>query len=249
MNEVIRGENLGFCYQDLQVFHHLNMEIEKGEFAAIIGSNGAGKSTFLKILLGELLPCEGSISLMGTEVSRFQDWHKIGYVPQNGLYLARNFPATVREVVTANLFSQIGLMGFLKKHHKEKVVASLEAVGMAEFADCLVGNLSGGQQQRVMLARALVNDPILMILDEPTTGVDVKAAAGLYELLHRMNQAEELTILMVTHEIARLTDYVSKVFCLEEGSMVRLDPQELQEELTHRHKHPTADGGCCHGHA
>ena len=248
---MIDVENIGFHYGGVPVFHQVSFSILPGDFGAIIGSNGSGKSTLLKLLLGELRPTVGRISLFGEEVSRFSKWPLIGYVPQNSIYSAQSFPATVEEVVQANLFSQVGLMGFGKKVHREKTLHALDLVGMADYAKRLVGDLSGGQQQRVMLARVLVNDPKLLLLDEPTTGVDVQSADSLYRLLHQFNQEKGMTVLMVTHDIARRAEYVNKVFCLEEGSMVNLDMAQLQVELEHRHTHPQIDGqeGCCHGNS
>jgi ABC-type Mn/Zn transport systems, ATPase component len=111
-------------------------------------------------------------------------------------------------------------------------------VDMASYARRLIGELSGGQQQRVMLARVLVNDPEIMLLDEPTTGVDAQTAQSLYELLARLNRETGLTIMMATHDIGRAVNYVSRILCLEEGSLVELGKAQVHEELLHKHKHP-----------
>ncbi|MBE6905525.1 MAG: ABC transporter ATP-binding protein [Ruminococcaceae bacterium] len=238
MPNVIEVENLSFGYGSEPIFTKIGFSISKGDFAAIIGSNGAGKSTLLRLMLGELSPLSGSLRLLGQNIRHFRDWPKIGYLPQNGLQASANFPATAREIVQANLFSQIGLLRFPKKEHREKAQRALELVGMADYSRRMIGELSGGQQQRVMLARVLVNAPEIMLLDEPTTCVDAQTVQSLYELLSQLNRETGLTIVMITHDIGRAESYVSRVLCLEEGSLVELDKTQVEEELSHKHKHP-----------
>ncbi|MGI6239954.1 MAG: metal ABC transporter ATP-binding protein, partial [Christensenellales bacterium] len=150
-----------------------------------------------------------------------------------------------REIVQANLYAQVGLFRFPNRAQRNKVTHALEQVGMDGYEKRLISALSGGQQQRVMLARVLVGEPELMILDEPTTGIDAATVDALFELLSRLNRERGLTIVMVTHDIARVSDYATRVLCLEEGTMVELDPQQLREELSHRHTHPPMHGGIC----
>jgi zinc transport system ATP-binding protein len=238
MPNVLEVDNLSFSYGNEPIFSKIGFSVSKGDFVAVIGSNGAGKSTLLRLILGELPPSAGSIRLFGQDIRQFRDWPKIGYVPQNGLQSGVNSPATAEETVKANLFSQIGLLRFPKKEHLEKTRQALEMVGMAEHAKRLIGKLSGGQQQRVLLARVLVSDPEIMLLDEPTVGVDAQTVDSLYELLSRLNKGTGLTVIMVTHDISRAVDHVSRVLCLEEGSLVELDKTQIEEELAHKHKHP-----------
>jgi len=253
MSKIIEVDNISFHYGNEPVLSKVKFSVNKGEFVAIIGANGTGKSTLLRLILGELTPISGIIRLFEQNVEQFKSWPKIGYVPQNGFSTGVSFPATAEEIVKANLFSQIGLLKFPKKEHHDKTVEALELVDMKPYAKRLIGNLSGGQQQRVMLARVLVNNPQVMILDEPTTGVDANTVQSLYELLSRLNQEIGLTIIMVTHDIGRASDYVSRVLCLEEGSLMELDKDQIHEELSHKHKHPKRDsedtvkGGDHHG--
>ena len=241
MSNVIEVDNLGFSYGNEPIFTNIGFSVHNGDFAAVIGSNGSGKSTLLRLILGELAPSSGNIRLFDQDIRRFRDWPKIGYVPQNSLQSWANFPATAEEIVKANLFSQIGLLRFPKKEHRDKTRRALELTGMEAYSKRLIGELSGGQQQRVMLARVLVNDPEIMLLDEPTTGVDSKTVDSLYELLSRLNRESGLTIVMVTHDIGRAENYVSRVLCLEEGSLVELGKAQVQEELSHKHKHPVRE--------
>lgn len=240
---LIEASDVSFRYQNEPVLKKVSFSIKQGDFAAIIGPNGTGKSTLMRLLLGELVPTAGSIRLFGQEVSRFRDWPKVGYVPQNSLQASSGFPATAEEIVLANLFSKIGLLRFPKKEHRERAMEALALVGMEGYAKRLIGEMSGGQQQRVMLARVLVAEPKLMLLDEPTAGVDTPTIAALYELLAKLNR-QGLTIMMVTHDIARSADCVSRVLCLEEGTLVELDRRQVAAELAHKHKHPDSCQGC-----
>lgn len=237
MPKAIEAENLSFSYGNEPIFTKIGFSIYNGDFVAVIGSNGTGKSTLMKLILGELAPTDGFIRIFNQDVSKFRNWSKIGYVPQSGLKSADSFPATAEEIVTANLFSQIGLMRFPKKKHRDKARQTLELVGMEAYSKRIIGELSGGQRQRVMLARVLVNSPEIMILDEPTTGVDTRTVESLYELLSSLNRETGLTIVMVTHDIGRASNYVSRVLCLEEGSLMELGKEQITEKLYHKHKH------------
>jgi len=241
MSKVIEAANLSFSYGNEPIFSKIDFSVCKGDFVAVTGANGAGKSTLLRLLLGELTPTTGSIRLFGEDIRHFKNWPKIGYVPQAGLHSGANFPATAEEIVQANLFSRIGLLRFPKKEHHAQTRRALELVGMAAYAKQLIGSLSGGQRQRVMLARVLVNNPELMLLDEPTTGVDAQNIQSLYTLLAHLNRETGLTVVMVTHDIGRAADYVSRILCLEEGSLMELAKAQIAEELAHKHKHPAQD--------
>ena len=234
---VIEAKNLSFGYESTPIFEGVSFSVRPGDFIAIIGSNGAGKSTLLRLILGELTPSSGDLRLLGQGIRQFRDWPKIGYLPQNGLGSGAGFPATVQEIVQANLFSRIGLMRFPKKEHREKTLHALELVGMKDYAGRKIGELSGGQQQRVLLARVLVNDPEIMLLDEPTNGVDARSVQSFFELLSEYNRETGLTIVMVTHDIARAESHVSRVLCLEEGTLVELKKTQVEKELSQKHKH------------
>lgn len=236
--EIIKVENLSFTYGNEPVLEAVNFSISTGDFTAIIGSNGSGKSTLVKLLLGLLQPSSGSINIFGEKVDKFRKRPEISYIPQNVIALISNFPATVEEIVNTNLYSQVGFMRLPKKRHLEKAWHALELVGMEAYAKRPVSDLSGGQQQRVMIARALAGQPKVMILDEPTTGIDRKSSESLYQLLGQLNKNNGLTVIMVTHDIARVSNYADRIFCLEEGSIVELGSKQIEDELMHKHKHP-----------
>ncbi|WP_099467585.1 metal ABC transporter ATP-binding protein [Konateibacter massiliensis] len=199
----IQIENMTFGYEDGIVLEDVNLTIEKGDFAGIIGANGTGKSTLMKLILGLLSPNKGNIVC---------DYGKIGYVSQMGFAQKADFPATVREIVMLNLFQEIGLFKRPKKAQQEKVEQVLQTVGMLDKADKQIGKLSGGQQQRVMIAKALVASPEILILDEPTASIDAENEQMLYELLNKLNRENNLTIVMVTHNIENIEDSMNKIY-------------------------------------
>lgn len=222
MGNILEIQNLSFAYEDEQIFSNMNFSVKSGEFVGIIGSNGAGKSTLLKLILGLISPISGKVIISGEEVKSNKRLPKVGYVPQNAIASNDNFPATVEEIVKSNLYSQIGFMRLPKRKHIQKTINALQMVNMQDYAKRLIGNLSGGQQQRIMIARALVNEPELLILDEPTTGIDDKSIEALYSLLVRINLEFGITIIMVTHDINRIYGCVEKVVSIENKKIVNV---------------------------
>lgn len=226
---LLEVRDLSFSYGETPVLSHLSLTLPRGSFAALIGSNGAGKSTLLKLLLGELAPDAGTITLQGREGAvRGKKGPRIGYVPQDGLARHADFPASVLEIVLAELSGEIGLFRFPRAEHRQRARQALELVGMQDYEKRLIGALSGGQRQRVLLARSLVARPEVMILDEPTTGMDQPSAEQFYQLLARLNREQGMTILMVSHEIDRLCPYVDHIFSLQDRTLVSLDPKAVQ---------------------
>lgn len=213
-SEVVNLQQVSFRYEEKQVLEHVNFMLCKGDFLGLVGPNGSGKSTLLKLILGILPAQEGSIELFGQPLSKFKDWHKIGYVGQQVAHGAGGFPATVREVVTSGLVGKVGLFRRLKKHHRERVEHVLEQVGLQEKMDWRIGKLSGGQLQRVFIARALVSEPELLILDEPTVGVDQESIEKFFELLRSFKEEQGMTMIIVSHDVGVMTQWVNKVACL-----------------------------------
>jgi zinc transport system ATP-binding protein len=250
-NNVLEIKNLSFQYSQ-NVLDEVDMSIPKGAFLGLVGPNGSGKSTLLKCILGLLKPTSGEIYLFGQRQEEFQDWYKIGYVSQKANSFNTGFPATVKEVVTTGLVSKLGLFKRLKNRDNQKVVEAIKAVGMEAFINRNIGELSGGQQQRVFIARALVSEPELLILDEPTVGVDTYNVQNFYNMLGKLNKEKNITLLLVTHDIGTITDKVSHIACLNRHLHFhgRTEEFEQQQEnlsefyghhvhvLTHDH------GGC-----
>ena len=238
MKTVIEVDKLKFDYNGVPVLDGIHFSLFERDCAALIGGNGAGKSTLMKLLLNQL-PCkDGEIKLLGEPIAKFKRWSEIGYVPQNCVSRMEKFPATALEVVLANLYSRIGLFRFPNRQHRELAMNALKLVDMQDSANRLVRELSGGQQQRIMIARVLAAEPRLLLLDEPTNGIDSQSMDSFFMLLERLNQSEGMTTLIVTHDENRASDVFHRIFCLENGSLVELNPCQLREELNHKHKHP-----------
>lgn len=214
---IIEARNISFGYEGRSILNDTSLEIYSGDFMAIVGPNGSGKSTLMKICTGLMKPRQGSVALFGKEISKFKEWGRIGYIPQNATSFNQGFPATVEEVVKANLYSRIGLMGRINKQHIEKVHESLDLVGMLNFRDRMVGKLSGGQQQRVFIAKALVSSPEILFMDEPTSGIDASSEKDFYALMDELNKNKNITIVMVTHDIGAVSKNISRVICLSKG--------------------------------
>ncbi len=211
---IIEVKNISFSYGNEEVLKDITLNIHKGDYLGIVGANGAGKTTLLKIILGLLSPSNGSIKLFGQDIKYFKNWSKIGYVPQKATNFDVNFPVTVREVVAMGRLAKRGLFHFLTREDTEIVEAVLKQVDMLDYKDRLIGDLSGGQQQRVFIARALAGQPEIIFLDEPTTGVDKKAQNEFYNLLRKLNKELDLTLVLITHDIDKITKEAMHIACI-----------------------------------
>ena len=238
MNKIIEFDKVYFGYTSEYILKNINFSANEGDFVSIIGSNGAGKSTILKLILGELNQNKGDIKIFGDNIKNFNRWHYIGYLEQNAYYKMLNFPATVYETVMSNMFHDIGLFKFPNKNCRAKVIESLKLLGMEKYSNRTISKLSGGQIQRVFLARTLVANPKILILDEPTNGVDSETVDIIYNILSDLNKNKNISIIMVTHDIESAAKISSKIFCFEEGNLMELDKEQLKLELSHKHKHP-----------
>lgn len=204
---VISIEDVCFSYDGMKVLDHLNFVAQERDFVGLAGPNGAGKTTLLKMLVGLLRPDSGQIRLFGTPLGDFPGWQRVGYVPQKSNFNPL-FPATVGEVVTSGLYNRNTLFKRNGAEEARKCAAALEALDIAGLAGRKIGQLSGGQQQRAFLARALVGSPELLILDEPTVGVDVETQESFFQLLSHLHQHHHLTFLLVTHDREMLASFL-----------------------------------------
>jgi zinc transport system ATP-binding protein len=211
---VLKIEHVTFRYERENVLEDINLTVPKGAFLGIVGPNGSGKSTLLKCVLGVLKPQQGNIYLFGTPIESFKDWHRIGFVSQKANSFNTGFPATVYEVVASGLTAKRGMFRFFTKKDRQAVLEAIEAVGMSDFSRQNIGELSGGQQQRVFIARAIVSNPELLILDEPTVGVDIHHVQSFYNMLDELNRRLGITLVLVTHDIGTITKKVTHVACL-----------------------------------
>lgn len=227
MSSVVELQNVSFSYNGRPVLHDINLAVYTGDFMGLIGPNGTGKSTLIRLAVGLLTPHHGEVRLLGKAITRFKDWHRIGYMAQKAAAFNTSFPATVQEIVETHLRAQVRPAGHLDSTTiRKKVKHALELTGMEEFRTSLIGELSGGQQQRVILARVLVSEPEIMFLDEPLAGIDYPSQQLFCSLLQHLNKELSITILMVTHDPTVIAGYINRLACLEQGTLFTHDGQE-----------------------
>jgi zinc transport system ATP-binding protein len=229
MNEkslIIQLEHVDVSFQDLLVLEDVSLDVSPGDFLAIIGPNGAGKTTLLKVILGLVRPVSGAVRVFGKAPWALNGgrW-RIGYVPQVQS-VDLTFPVRASEVVLMGRYGRIGLMRRPSSYDRDAAIRAMDRVGIADLADRSIARLSGGQRQRVFLARALANDPELLLLDEPTTGVDVAATESLYELLRGLHD-DGITILVVSHDVGVVASYVDGVACVNRRLVAHGRPSEV----------------------
>ncbi|MEW6163114.1 MAG: metal ABC transporter ATP-binding protein [Nitrospirota bacterium] len=213
---LVSVEGVSFSYGTTPVLIDVTFSIMPDDFLAIIGPNGSGKTTLLKIILGILQPSSGVVQLMGEDVKHFSHWERLGYVPQKATHVDPFFPASVREVVAMGLLSQKRFPRLLKHKDEKAIDEAIEKVNMRRLKNRRIGELSGGEQQRVFIARAIVNNPAILFLDEPTTGVDAEGQARFYDMLDELNKTYGITIVLITHDISVITKHARKVACLNQ---------------------------------
>ncbi len=216
MENIISIKNVNFSYKDRNqvILKNVNFDINEGDFVGLIGNNGVGKSTLVKVILGLIKPDSGKVKIFSKDISELKHKKVLGYMPQNVTALLSGFPATVKEIIKSSFFAGNKLLRLKKTDCEEKIYQALKLTQMQDYAECMVGELSGGQQQRVMISKVLVNEPRLLILDEPTVGLDSESVKSLYELLKRLNIDKNLTILMVTHDINGIKKYANRILNL-----------------------------------
>lgn len=215
---IIEIEKLSFSYGDQRVIENLDFMAQERDFVGIIGSNGAGKTTLLRMLVGLLPPAQGDIKLFGQSIRRFKDWDRIGYVPQKNAFNPL-FPATVREVVMSGLYNNKNMFRRMSRKCQQQCTDAMQVMRIEDLANKRIGQLSGGQQQRVFLARALINHPDLLILDEPTVGIDAESQASFFELITHMHEHHRMTFLMVSHDMDRMESYLGSEAVVTNGKI------------------------------
>ncbi|GIT97671.1 metal ABC transporter ATP-binding protein [Sulfurovum sp. TSL1] len=232
---VIDIKNVSFAYDRQMILENINLTVEERDFLAIIGPNGGGKSTLLKLILGLLKPQKGSISVLDKTPSK--SLTQIGYVPQN-TNVNTDFPIKVIEVV---MMGHVGSKRPLFGYGKDEVLCAmgvLAQVGMENFAQTKIGALSGGQRQRVMIARALCAHPKILILDEPTSSIDLTGQKEIYELIKQLNQ--NITVIVVSHDISVILEYANKAAHVNKG----LSYHDISDKTQMFHTHGDEDHFC-----
>lgn len=242
-------KNLDFRVRGLNILTSISLEIFNGEYVAIIGPNGGGKTTLIRLLLGLQTPTKGSIKLYGKKIKNFKEWYKIGYVPQRASLVDENFPATVEDIVKMGRVSKRTFLRAMSKEDKNAVQDAMVKMDILNLKNKMVGTLSGGQRQRVMIARALASNPEILILDEPNTGVDMVSQKNFYALLAKLNKEEKITIVFITHDIGVIADDIGRLFTINQKATICNNPKEtlscedmselygIEAHLIHNHKH------------
>lgn len=205
MLKIVEIDHLTVKYPDMVALDDVSFSVDKGDFLGIIGPNGAGKSTLFASMLGLNTKYKGTIKFFGQDIRKSKDYLKqIGYVPQKPLF-ENNFPATVKDIVHMSLRDE---------SNKNKIDEILQQLWIHELGDKRIGELSGGQQQRVFIAKALVNDPQILILDEPVTGIDQQSIELFYSILRELNSKQKITIIWSSHDLDAVNQLANHVACL-----------------------------------
>lgn len=207
--EVVRLEDVWVRFDGVAILEGIDLSVYQNDFLGMIGPNGGGKTTLLKVILGLVRPSRGKVTVLGSTPERGRRF--VGYVPQYSLF-DRDFPVSVWDVVLMGRLGQAGRFRRYSEEDKKAALNVLETVEMLDFKGSQIGRLSGGQQQRVFIARALVSEPKLLLLDEPTASVDAPMMEEFYELLNRLKK--RMAIVLVTHDLSAVSIYVDTVGCL-----------------------------------
>ncbi|OHA82260.1 MAG: hypothetical protein A2675_00405 [Candidatus Yonathbacteria bacterium RIFCSPHIGHO2_01_FULL_51_10] len=234
-NVLISLNGVSFSYGAASILKDLTFSVKRGEYLGIIGPNGGGKTTLLKIMLGLLEPTEGTVELFGKDIHHFAEQYRIAYVPQRAQEVEQNFPATVEEVVRIGRIARRGVgKPFTKKDH-EIIQNAMRLTGIERYHATRVGLLSGGERQRVSIARALAGEPDVLILDEPTSGVDMASERSFYDLLATLNREHNITIIFVSHDIDVVYHEAQSVLCLNHDLVCHgLSSEVLKEDVIRR---------------
>ena len=230
---LVKIEDIWVYYDGLLVLEDISLSVDDGDFVGIIGPNGGGKTTLLKVILGLVKPARGHISIMGESPERARG--RIGYVPQYNLF-DRDFPINVQDVVLMGRLGNKGLLRYYGQEDVELMRQALSYVGMLSYQSQQIGKLSGGELQRVLIARALVSDPKLLLLDEPTASVDTAIQTEFFELLEKLKN--DMAIIMVSHDISAVSVYVDKIACLNQRLYYHGSKEITPETLEATYKCP-----------
>ena len=218
MQEVIKLENVTYKYNSDLVLEDISFKADEGDLLGIIGPNGAGKTTLFSLILGLVEGYQGKITVFGEDIRNNRKvLKKIGYIPQKNI-IDKGFPATVEEIVS---------LGVFERKTKDKIISAIKTVGLLEQKHKRIGELSGGQQQRILIAKALVNEPQLLILDEPTTGIDLETQNKFYALLRKLNSENKITIILASHDLDAINKLANKIACVNRKMSFHGDAREF----------------------
>ena len=225
--KAIKINNLSFSYDNTDVLQNINLDIDKNEFVAIIGPNGGGKSTLLKLILGLLKPKNGKVLIYDKNPNNMKE--QIGYMPQQFIQ-NKTFPITITQIVMSGLLNKKNFLFSYSKSEKQKALNALEMVGLIDFADNKIDTLSGGQIQRVFLARAVICNPKILILDEPTSNIDPQGEHKIFKLLKEFNKT--MTIIVVSHGLSMLMDFATKAIFINKTAIIHKGLNITKEQVS-----------------
>ena len=234
MDDIVNIAHLDFSYRDQPVLKHVDLRIERGSMVGVIGPNGGGKTTLIKLLLGLLEPTRGNIQIDGLSPQQaVRRGDVVGYLPQNP-NIPWNFPISVRQVIRLGLAGKTGMLRAYRQDDLKFVDSLIDRIGLSEIADQPIGLVSGGQVQRVMIARALAPRPKLLLLDEPTTGIDRSAQQRFIEFLQVLKNELALTVVFVSHDLRAVTAVSDRIACLNNTLHYHDVPEHLPADLVYR---------------
>ncbi|NWF52426.1 MAG: metal ABC transporter ATP-binding protein [Nitrospirae bacterium] len=213
---ILNVKDLSFRYNKIEVLNNISFYVNSGDYIGLVGPNGSGKTTLIKIILGILKPNRGTVLLFGVNPLNFKDRHLIGYLPQR-THFNLYFPATVKEVISSGLFLKKKRVKNIDRFIDEIINEAMKLMDLVEIKNILISELSGGQLQRVLVARAIVNEPDLLILDEPTTALDPETRERFFQTLQELNKIKNTTIILVTHDIGSIGKYASKLLYIDKS--------------------------------
>jgi ABC-type Mn2+/Zn2+ transport system ATPase subunit len=228
MHTIIKFEHASFGFPGVVALKDITLNIAEGEFIGVIGPNGSGKTTLCRAVLGLMRPLEGSLQIFDCACQELRCRHRarIGYLPQKGT-LDRDFPITVLEAVMMGRYGALGILRRPTGQDRAIALRALENVGLADYRDTALGHLSGGQQQRVLIARALAQQPQVLLLDEPTTGIDITTQHSVLDLIRGLHRDLGLTILLITHDINMIRPHVDRLVLLKTRLYAAGTPDEV----------------------
>jgi zinc transport system ATP-binding protein len=229
---IIEVRNVSFRYGTTVILDAITCDIHAGDYLGLIGPNGGGKTTLIKIILGLLQPFQGDVLLFGIPVRHFHEWSRVGYVSQKASHIDPLFPATVHEVVAMGRYGVKGLFRTLTHSDTILIDEALQKVGMEEHSSRRIGDLSPGQQQRVFIARALAAQPQIIILDEPTVGIDSTAQEQFYTLLEKLNRDFGITLILASHDIDAVAREATELACINQSLVYHGIPETFFKDDT-----------------
>ncbi|MDP6043378.1 MAG: ABC transporter ATP-binding protein [Dehalococcoidales bacterium] len=231
--ELVKLDDIWVHYDDAPTLEGINLSVKSSGFLGIIGPNGGGKTTLLKVILGLVKPTHGRVSVMGGNPEHGRKF--IGYIPQYNLF-DPEFPISVFEVVLMGRYGRTGLFRHYREEDKKAAMTALKTVDMLDYKDRQIGRLSSGEQQRIFIARALATSPKLLLLDEPTTSIDPAMQVGFYELLDKLKHG--MAIIMVSHDICAVSIYVDEIACLNHQLFYHGSKEVSAEDLAKTYQCP-----------